>query len=151
MRHLRQYLHDRRGELYVDFLVKFFLAIAVVVSLVGFFDMFMKHQHLVFVAKRLVRAVEVTGEYGDAVDRIFYDLRDNLKLDGADFTLTNSSTSLQGHQIIQLQQQFVVEVTYPMKFHVADIGQNQLDYEFTVAVTLSGMSEVYNKDIGGYP
>ena len=151
MARLKGFLKDRRGDLYVDFLVKFFIAIAVVVTLISFFDMFIKHQNLVFVANRLVRAIEISGLHDATLDGMFYDLCSGLGLVDAEFeiefdacpvrdgTCNCSTLSVE----IQLRHTFTVIVRYPMVFTIAQPGEANIGIPFTMQVRLPGMSEVY--------
>jgi len=153
MTRLVGFLRDRRGDLYVDFLVKFLIAIAVVVTLISFFDMFIKHQNLVFVANRLVRAVEVSGLNDSTLDSMVVQLCTELGLENAEFDLeldvcpihdgTCNCYALSNSAAIQLRHTFTVVVRYSMVFTIAQPGEANIGIPFTMQVRLPGMSEVY--------
>ena len=138
----RGYLWGKSGAMYVDFLVQFFIAITVVVTVISFFNIFVKHQNVVFVAKRLVRAVEVTGKNDIELQAMFVTLVDELGLDGADFSLENVSYLSDGESI-QLRDTFTVVVTYPIEFVIASPGEATFSIPFTLQARLPGMSEVF--------
>ncbi|MCL2497170.1 MAG: DUF4320 family protein [Symbiobacteriaceae bacterium] len=137
----RSYRQGDSGDMYVDFLIKFFLAITVVATLSGFFNIFIQHQHVVFLTKRVTRALEISGQNDAAITALFNKMRDELRMVGAYYTVSDVSY-IQGNKI-QLRDTFTVTVRYPLYLQVVMPLGAAITIPFTLEVRLPGMSEVF--------
>ena len=152
---IKTYLHERRGSTYVDFLVQFLIAIALVVSLVGFFEMFFTHQNVVAIAKRMVRVVEIEGRT-DSLDALFSRLCDDFGLDNGSAAYYVENIRQPGDMdqpsdpaVIQLRGTFAIRVEYTTEWQIINVaGTAVVNPRFTFNSTLSGMSEVYSREGG---
>ena len=135
------------GEMYVDFLVQFLIATTIIVTLTGFFNLFMQHQNVVYIAKRLVRAIELSGQHDYNIFNLFNQLVGELKLSGANYTVYNASGGvvqrLGSNNRIQLRDTFIVQVEYKLDFRVFLPLSELYSIPFTLQARLPGMSEVF--------
>jgi len=140
----RRRLHrDQRGSTYVEFLVQFFIVMVLVAGIITLYSIFTTHQHVVFMARRLVRAIEVTGVNDYNVHNLFLSLRDDLGLLAADFQVINVTYFPGGGQRIQLRDTFTVEVVFPQHLQFANVNGATIAIPFNHRVRLNGMSEVF--------
>ena len=138
-----RFRQSERGEAYFDFIVKFVITMCVAATFISFYDIYVKHQNVVAVAKRVTRAIEISGANNATVTALFNQLCADMKMSGATFNVVNVSYFPGGVRRIQLRDSFTVVVTYPMQLRMARIGNTPLGIPITLEAKLGGMSEVY--------
>jgi len=129
--------------MYLDFMIKFVITMCIAATFISFYDIYVKHQNVVFVAKRLTRAIETTGANSAAITTLFNQLCADMGMTGATFQVVNVTYMPTGVRRIQLRDRFTVVVRYPMRLRMAQIGTTPLQIPLTLEARLAGMSEVY--------
>ena len=142
---LKSFIADQRGDAYIEFIVKFVVIMSLVASLISVYGIFVKHQTMVSITKRVVRALEVSGTNDASVLTMFNNMCNTQGLRGA--TMQVVDVSYVSGTRIQLRNSFCVVVRYPMQIKVFDAaGSRPAKYiALTLESRLSGMSEVFWK------
>ena len=144
---LRKRFHtDTSGSTYFDFMIQFFICICIIATLVHFYNIFVVHQNMVFVAKRIVRAIEVEGANNAGIQLMFNRLRNEVGLGTATLQVIPDTPYLPGGgNRIQLRNTFEVRVAFNWMVTFIDIGGGgrPIGVPMNLEVRLSGMSEVF--------
>lgn len=127
----------------VDTLVKILVATVFLMTLVEFYAIFMKYQNVSYVARRLTRAVEVSGTV-EGIDADFNNLCSMSKLDGAAYNI--EATYFNSSGAIQLRDTFTVEVTYTYYLNIFSPSFGApVKLPINMRAKAGGMSEVFYK------
>jgi len=130
--------------MFVSFIIKFVITMTILATVISFYDIFIKHQHIVFVAKRIVRAIEVSGANDSAITTLFNQLCTEMGLTGASLTVVpDGGYHPSGLRRVQLRQRFTVTIRFPMRLRMAQFGDTPLQIPITLESRLVGMSEVF--------
>ena len=135
---------DNRGELYIDVFVKILLVTFFLATVINFFAVFTKMQNTRFLARQIVREIEVKGAYDYTVRESFAHKSMALGINGANLLVTSNYWNYTDR--IQLGTHFEVEVVLPHTFIIlSPPGVRPLSYTIDLRASLSGMSEVFWK------
>ena len=142
-RRIAALVNDRRGDMFVETLVKLVVVTVFLLSLVEFYAIFIKYQNVNFVARRMVRAIEVSGGT-QGIGTMFSNISTQVKLNGATYTI--EAVYCNGNGGIQLRDTFTVEVKYTYYFTVFSPNFSPpLRIPINMSAKFGGMSEVYHK------
>jgi len=140
---LRRFFSDQRGDAYIGFIIKFLVTMSIVASLISVYSIFVKHQAMVSINKRVVRAMEVSGANDAAITTLFNSMCNTQGLSGATLQVTDVSYLSGGR--IQLRNTFTTVLRYPMQIKILDATGSRPPVYITLTLEsrLSGMSEVF--------
>jgi hypothetical protein len=143
MKRLRNLASGRRGELMVDTLVMCIVVVVFLLTLIEFYGIFIKYQNVNTVARRMTRAVEVSGTT-NGLQTTFDTLVANAGLQGATFEV--NATFFDGTGAIQLRDHFTVTVNYPYRFNIFSPDfSDPVGFVIPMNSSVTGMSEVFHK------
>ena len=135
--------NGKRGDIMVEILVKVLVVTVFMLTLIEFYSMFTKYQNVSYVARRLTRAIEVSGTT-DGISSDFAGLVSMTNLDGASYSIDAPYFDSSGK--IQLRDIFTVEVNYT---HYINIFTPTLGVPVRIPINMTarnaGMSEVFYK------
>jgi len=136
-------LNNKRGEVMVDTLVKFLVVTVFLLTLIEFYALFMRYQNVSYTARRLTRAIEVSGTT-EGIDGDFSNLVSMTNLDGASYSIDAPYFDSSGK--IQLRDTFTVEVrfTYYLNVFSPSFGP-PVRLPINMTARVGGMSEVFHK------
>lgn len=139
---LRALLRDDRGDSAVEFIVTAGLMIALFVTLVTAIIYVTQYYNASYICRRVVRSIEIAGEYNEAEVR---DLADRL-CGGSleDLSIRVDATYITGHKI-QLRDGFQVSLSASYKVGIMDLGDDPQTLDLPIQVSMNGMSEVFWK------
>lgn len=133
----------KRGEMVVDVLIYCLVGTIALMTIIEFYNVFMKYQNLTFVTRRLVRAVEVTGTTA-GLQTVFDELVDSTGLDGATFSV--NAVYCDGVNRIQLRNTFTITVDYVYQLNVfTPDNAASVAIPIDMQTSMGGMSEVYTR------
>lgn len=136
-------LKNQRGDLNVGFLIQFFCFICALLTVISLFQVFTTHSNVSFVARRVARAVEVTGAYDSNITAYFSELVDTVGLQGA--RLDIDASYIPGGKRIQLRDRFTVTVSYDGEWLLFQPLGYRVALPLYYRGRISGMSEVFHK------
>ncbi len=139
---LRGYLRDKKGNSAVEFIftsAMLILVFAVLVSALVYVTQFYSAS---YICRRVVRTLEVTGEYDEHAIRT---LADELSGDALeDLDITVDATYWSGNKI-QLRDEFTVHLDAVHRVNIMMFGDSPVSLDLPIEIDLSGRSEVYHK------
>ena len=139
-----RFQRDERGSMYIDVVVKFVIMACIVLTVVSFYGIFVKHQNVTYVTSRIVRDIEVSGVYDYNTVASFNALKQTMGIPEATMRIENVSYFPGGGGRIQLRDRFTIVVTYPYRLTVLQpAGTARVEIPITLQSTLTGMSEVF--------
>jgi len=143
VRKLRKKVKNDKGEGYIDLVISISVIIVVTYMCILIFPVFIAKQNVDYMAKSIVRTVEMTGEQG----MVLRNEIDNLKRE----TGLAPSIDIIGDfdsGRLQIRERFSVTVRdYVDIVFARSIFGNELSFSIPVSKSLTGMSEVYFKDM----
>ena len=139
---LRGLLRSRHGDAAVEFISTAAMLILLVSALVTMLVYVTHFYTASYVCRRVVRTIEVTGEY-DA--RRITELAESLGGNGMDELTISVDAPFRDGKRIQLRDEFTVrlEGSYPVS--ILTLGSRPLELRLPIKLRLSGRSEVFWK------
>ncbi len=142
MQKLKRLIKDKRGSDSIEFLTTSAMMIAVVAMLICTMAYVAQYYNANYVCRRVVRSIEVTGQY-DAPTAL--SLIDTLAGSGLeDITLDVDAVYFEGNKI-QLKNTFTTTLTANYTIKLMTFGGTDVNFKLPIKVKLKGMSEVYWK------
>ena len=139
---LRGCLHSKKGNSAVEFIfttAMLILVFAVLVSALVYVTQFYSAS---YIARRVVRTIEVTGEYDEQAIRTLTDELGGTALEELDITI--DATYFSGRKI-QLRDEFTVHLDAVHRINILMMGDDPVSLNLPIEIDLSGRSEVYWK------
>lgn len=133
-------LRNNRGEVYFDLLLSMGILLIVVYSLMLCFPVFVVRQNIDYMAKVLVREIEITGEKGAAFETELAKLKEQAGLDPQIIVTGNFKENK-----LQIKERFTVEITEVVEIVLFNVLGKELKFSIPIHKEVSGMSEVYHK------
>ena len=135
-----------RGSFYIDAAVALMALLAISLSCLALPELFVRKQEVDYIARAVARQIERTGMAGaPALDFV----RALAAETGMDADVTWSGNFQGAHDKLQLRDRFTVTVRYEAKVKVVDPSFIDTVYlTVPISKTVSGVSEVYWKDVG---
>ena len=137
---LRKLLRRKDGDSAVEFIMTSAVLILVFAMLVSALVYVTQYYNASFIARKVVRNIEVSGQYNSAevnnlVDDLGGDALTNLRI--------SVSASYFSGRKIQLRDSFTVTLTANYRIAILRFGSSPLYLNLPIKVRLAGMSEVY--------
>lgn len=137
---LRRLLRHKEGDSAVEFIMTSAVLILVFSMLVSALVYVTQYYNASFIARKVVRNIEVSGQYNSAevnnlVDDLGGDALTNLRI--------SVSASYFSGRKIQLRDSFTVTLTANYRIAILRFGSSPLYLNLPIKVRLAGMSEVY--------
>lgn len=142
MERLRALRRDCQGSESIEFLISTGALILIFVTLLMTFTYISTYQTATYVCRRVVRAIETSGEYDEAAIHEFTDRLHGSALDG--MTITVDASYVSGRHI-QLKDEFVVALNASYTIPILQLGAEPIEVELPIHIKMTGMSEVYWK------
>ena len=139
---LRRSLHSKKGSAAVEFIfttAMLILIFAVLVSALVYVTQFYSAS---YIARRVVRTIEVDGKYDEQAIRSLADGLGGTALE--DLTITVDAQYLSGRRI-QLRNEFTVHLTAVHRINIMMMQSTAVSINLPINISLSGRSEVYWK------
>lgn len=139
---LRGYLRERKGNSAVEFIfttAMLILIFAVLVSALVYVTQFYSAS---YIARRVVRTIEITGEYDEQAIRTLADGLGGTALE--DLNITVDATYFKDRKI-QLRKEFTVHLDAVNRINILVMGDDPVSVDLPIEIDLSGRSEVYWK------
>ena len=139
---LRGYLRERKGNSAVEFIfttAMLILIFAVLVSALVYVTQFYSAS---YIARRVVRTIEITGEYDEQAIRTLADGLGGTALE--DLSITVDATYFKDRKI-QLRNEFTVHLDAVNRINILVMGDDPVSVDLPIEIDLSGRSEVYWK------
>ncbi len=134
-------LKSKKGEGYIDLIISLGVIFTVIYTFILIFPIFIAKQNIDYMAKSLVKTIEITGE----LDEKYYDSLEYLKKE----TGLNPEITLKGNfkeGKLQLRDKFTLEIKDSVDIVViSGIFGKDIKISVPVSKRLSGLSEVYFK------
>ena len=136
------YLRERKGNSAVEFIfttAMLILIFAVLVSALVYVTQFYSAS---YIARRVVRTIEITGEYDEQAIRTLADGLGGTALE--DLNITVDATYFKDRKI-QLRDEFTVHLDAVNRINILVMGDDPVSLDLPIEIDLSGRSEVYWK------
>ena len=136
------YLRERKGNSAVEFIfttAMLILIFAVLVSALVYVTQFYSAS---YIARRVVRTIEITGEYDEQAIRTLADGLGSTALE--DLNITVDATYFKDRKI-QLRKEFTVHLDAVNRINILVMGDDPVSVDLPIEIDLSGRSEVYWK------
>ncbi len=147
---LRSLLRSKRGDVGIGFIGSAFLLLFVFTVLIAGLIYIMKYYSASYVCRRVVRDIEIAGEYDESAIRTLVDdlggnIFDDLSITMAEATyLTGGDYT--GRRCIQLQDSFRIKLTASYKIKIFQLNDHtSAVITLPIVVSLAGRSERYWK------
>ncbi len=139
---LRGYLRDRKGSSAVEFIMTVAMLILIFAVLVSALVYVTQFYSASYICRRVVRTIEVTGEYNEQDIRALTDELGGTALEDLDITVDASYFS--GRKI-QLRDEFTVHLTANHRINILMMGADPVYIDLPINIDLTGRSEVFWK------
>lgn len=138
-------LSDRRGSSYFELIIKTFIIITLLTTVLSFLSIFTTYLNLNHICRRVVREVELEGQVSETVYDVFYKLKEQTGL-SPEMTIEDVTYCDGQNQKIQLRDTFTVDMEYN---HVFTIFKPSFAPPVRIVIPMkariAGMSEKYWK------
>lgn len=139
---LKNLLQDKKGDEAVSFLLTTAMLVFIFATLVSALIYIMQYYNASYICRRVVRNIEITGQYDEAETlKILNDIS-NPGLEDIDIRVDAAYFS---DRKIQLRQTFSVKLSASYKIAILQLGNKPLELSLPIRVKVVGMSEVYWK------
>ncbi len=139
---LRGYLRDRKGSSAVEFIMTVAMLILIFAVLVSAMVYVTQFYSASYICRRVVRTIEVTGEYNEQDIRALTDELGGTALEDLDI---NVDASYFSGRKIQLRDEFTVHLTANHRINILMMGADPVYIDLPINIDLSGRSEVFWK------
>ena len=139
---LRGYLRDRKGNSAVEFIfttAMLILIFAVLISALVYVTQFYSAS---YICRRVVRTIEVTGEYNEHEVQSLADELGGAALEDLDISV--AASYFRGRKI-QLRDEFTVQLRTVHRINIFMMGGSPVSIDLPIEIKLSGRSEVFWK------
>ena len=139
---LRGYLSDRKGNSAVEFIfttAMLILIFAVLISALVYVTQFYSAS---YICRRVVRTIEVTGEYNEHEVQSLADELGGAALE--ELNISVAASYFRGRKI-QLRDEFTVQLRAVHKINIFMMGGSPVSIDLPIEIKLSGRSEVFWK------
>ena len=137
---LRGYLRDRKGSSAVEFIMTVAMLILIFAVLVSAMVYVTQFYSASYICRRVVRTIEVTGEYNEQDIRALTDELGGTALEDLDI---NVDASYFSGRKIQLRDEFTVHLTANHRINILMMGADPVYIDLPINIDLSGRSEVF--------
>lgn len=139
---LRGCLRERKGSSAVEFIMTVAMLILIFAVLVSALVYVTQFYSASYICRRVVRTIEVTGEYNEQDIRALADELGGTALEELDITV--DATYISGRKI-QLRDEFTVHLTACHRINILMLGADPVYIDLPIEIDLSGRSEVFWK------
>ena len=138
-------LSDRRGSSYYDLIIKTFVIITLLATVLSFLSIFTTYLNLNHICRRVVRVVELEGQVSSNVYDVFSKLKDQTGL-SPEMSIEDVTYCDEQNQKIQLRDTFTVVMKYNHVFNVFRPSFSPpVQITIPMVVRITGMSEHFWK------
>lgn len=142
-------LKNQKGEVYYEIIIKTLIVVVTLLTVISFYNVFTKYQNNNYLCRRIVREIELEGAVSSQVDIVFNQLKTELNLTNASYTVSKVSYFDYPSKRIQLRDNFTVTVESICYIEIFNpVFAPTVKIPLTLKSTLTGMSEVYHKPGG---
>ena len=141
-RKLCGYLRERKGNSAVEFIATVAMLILIFTTLVSALVYVTQYYNASYICRRVVRTIEITGEYDEHTIRALADELGGDALENLDIDI--DATYFRGNRI-QLRDEFTVHLDAVHSINILMLGSEPVTLDLPIEISLSGRSEVYWK------
>jgi len=140
-------LKNKKGEAYYGLIIKTVVVIALVVTAISVFSIFVKYQNANYICKRITREIELSGAAVPSdINSTFNALTSELGLENTSWSISNVTYFNNSEKTIQLRDTFKITVNTTYYIEVLDpLFDDAISVAIPMTATLTGMSEVFQK------
>jgi len=139
---IRGYLRGKKGSSAVEFIMTVAMLILIFSVLVSALVYVTQFYSASYICRRVVRTIEVTGEYNEQDIRDLADELGGTALEDLDITV--DATYFSGRKI-QLRDEFTVHLEAVHRIDILMMGDDPVSIDLPINIDLSGRSEVFWK------
>jgi hypothetical protein len=139
---LRNLLQQKKGDEAVSFLMTTAMLVLIFATLISALIYIMQYYNASYICRRVVRSIEVSGEYDEAETRNVISAMAGSGLEDIDVQV--DAVYFSGSRI-QLRQTFSATLTAGYKITILEVGNDPITVTLPITVKVAGMSEVYWK------
>ncbi len=139
---VRSLLRQKRGDEAVSFLMTTAMLVLIFAVLVSAMIYITQYYNASYMCRRVVRSIEVAGEYDEAETANMVNQMKNSNLENIGVQV--DAVYYSGHKI-QLRQTFNVTLTASYRITILELGENPITVDLPIRVKVAGMSEVFWK------
>ncbi len=139
---LRACLRSRRGSSAVEFIATAAMLILTFAILVSAMIYVTQYYNASYIARRVVRTIEVTGEYDEQTVNALANGLGGSAME--DLNITAEANWIQGRRV-QLRDTFRVTLSAAYPIRILQFGGRGVELRLPISVRLSGRSEVFWK------
>lgn len=139
---IRSLLRQKKGDEAVSFLLTTAMLVLIFATLVSGMIYIMQYYNASYMCRRVVRSIEISGQYDEAETKNIVDQIKSLDLE--DIGVQVDAVYFSGKKI-QLRQTFSVTLTTSYRITILELGENPVVLDLPIKVKVAGMSEVYWK------
>ncbi|MPM08132.1 hypothetical protein SDC9_54444 [bioreactor metagenome] len=139
---LKSLLRQKKGDEAVSFLLTTAMLVFIFATLVSAMIYIMQYYNASYVCRRVVRSIEITGQYDEAETM---SIVNNLAGSGLEDVYVQVDAVYFSGSKIQLRQTFSVTLTGSYTITILELGENPIVMTLPIEVKVAGMSEVYWK------
>ena len=140
LKRLRCLLREKKGDEAVSFLMTTAMLVLIFAVLVSAMIYIMQYYNASYMCRRVVRSIEITGEYDEAETRSLISSLSGSDME--DIQIQVDAVYYSGRKI-QLRQTFSVTLTDSYRITILTLGGNPVALDLPIKVKVAGMSETY--------
>jgi hypothetical protein len=137
---LRDLLRQKKGDEAVSFLMTTAMLVLIFAVLISALIYIMQYYNASYICRRVVRGIEVSGEYDEAETRDIISAMAGSGLEDIDVRV--DAVYFSGSRI-QLRQTFSATLTAGYTITLLEVGSAPVTVTLPIRVKVAGMSEVY--------
>ena len=138
-------LRDKKGSSYYDLIIKTFIVITLLATVLSFLSIFTTYLNLNHICRRVVRTIELEGQVSEPVYEVFNKLKEQTDL-SPEMSIKDVQYCDVQNLKIQLRDTFTVELAYNHVFTLFKPSfAPAVQITIPMIVKITGMSEQYWK------
>jgi hypothetical protein len=141
---ISKHFKDSRGEFFLDMLIGFMVLMSIILSLLTLPELFIKKQEIDYMAKTIVRRVEIEGELNSKVNELIDSLayesgfKPRIEWEGNFYGSSNR---------LQIRERFKLTLNHMVRIKLIDPAfSNPVFMDIPISKSIYGVSEVYWKN-----
>ena len=136
----------KKGSAYYEIIIKTMVFITLIATAISFFGVFTTYLNLNYAARRVTRAIEISGQVSTGTYTLFNEMKANTNI-GPGATMNVSATYFNAAQRkIQLRDTFTVTLRSSYRINVfTPTNGPPVGFDIPLVVRLTGMSEKFWK------
>ena len=136
----------KNASAYYEVIIKTLVFMTLIATAISFFNIFTIYLNLNYTARRVVREIEISGQYSSNTTALFNTMKATTNIGPGAAMSVSASYFNAAQRTIQLRDTFTVTCTTSYRFNVfTPLGSAPVGFDIPMTVRLIGMSEKYFK------